>query len=184
MTGVQTCALPISGVGDITIWGADYSLRIWLDPAKMAVHGLVPSDIEAVMAEQNIEIPTGTLGADGNNTFQYTLNYRGRYEKEDEFGQMVIRSTPDGGILRLADVADIELGQQNYSVITELSGHPGSNCMISQMPGSNANEVVELIDAVVDEAQKDLPDGLILTDLMSVKSFMDASIDNVMKTLF
>lgn len=174
----------IPGVGDITIWGADYSLRIWLDPAKMAVHGLVPSDIEAVLAEQNIEIPTGTLGADSNNTFQYSLNYRGRYEKEDEFGQMVIKSTPDGGILRLADVADIELGQQNYSVITELSGHPGSNCMISQMPGSNANEVVELIDAVVDEAQKDLPEGLILTDLMSVKSFMDASIDNVMKTLF
>ena len=174
----------IPGVGDITIWGADYSLRIWLDPAKMAAHGLVPSDIEAVLAEQNIEIPTGTLGADGNNTFQYTLNYRGRYEKEDEFGQMVIRSTPDGGILRLADVADIELGQQNYSVITELSGHPGSNCMISQMPGSNANEVVELIDAVVDAAQKDLPEGLVLTDLMSVKSFMDASIDNVMKTLF
>lgn len=173
----------IPGVGDITIWGADYSLRIWLDPAKMAVHGLVPSDIETVLAEQNIEIPIGTLGDDGDNTFQYSLNYRGRYETEDDFRQLVVRSTPDGGILQLGEIAEIELGQQNYSVITELSGHPGSNCMISQMPGSNANEVVENIDAVVNDVRKSLPDGLILTDLMSVKSFIDASINNVLKTL-
>lgn len=173
----------VPGVGDITLFGSDYSLRIWLDPAKMAVHGLVPSDIEAVLAEQNIEIPTGTLGADGENTFQFALKYRGRYETEDEFRQLVVRSTPDGGILRLGDVADIELGQLSYSVKNELSGHPGTNCMIAQMPGSNANEVVARIDEVISQVSEDLPDGLVLTELMSVKSFMDASISNVTRTL-
>ena len=173
----------VPGVGDITLFGSDYSLRIWLDPAKMAVHGLVPSDIEAVLAEQNIEIPTGTLGADGENTFQFALKYRGRYETEDEFRQLVIRSTPDGGILRLGEVAEIELGQLSYSVKNELSGHPGTNCMIAQMPGSNANEVVARIDEVISQVSEDLPDGLVLTELMSVKSFMDASISNVTRTL-
>lgn len=173
----------VPGVGDITLFGSDYSLRIWLDPAKMAVHGLVPSDIETVLAEQNIEIPTGTLGADGENTFQFALKYRGRYETEDEFRQLVVRSTPDGGILRLGDVADVELGQLSYSVKNELSGHPGTNCMIAQMPGSNANEVVARIDEVISQVSEDLPDGLVLTELMSVKSFMDASISNVTRTL-
>ena len=173
----------VPGVGDITLFGSDYSLRIWLNPGKMAVHGLVPADIETVLAEQNIEIPTGTLGADGENTFQYALKYRGRYETEDEFRQLVVKSTPDGGILRLGDVADIELGQLSYSVKNELSGHPGTNCMIAQMPGSNANELVEKIDEVIKAASEDLPDGLVLVDLMSVKSFMDASISNVLHTL-
>lgn len=173
----------VPGVGDITLFGSDYSLRIWLDPAKMAVHGLVPSDIEAVLAEQNIEIPIGALGADGENTFQFALKYRGRYETEDEFRQLVVRSTPEGGILRLGEVADIELGQLSYSVKNELSGHPGTNCMIAQMPGSNANEVVARIDEVISQVSDDLPDGLVLTELMSVKSFMDASISNVIRTL-
>lgn len=173
----------VPGVGDITLFGSDYSMRIWLDPAKMAVHALVPSDIEAVLAEQNIEIPTGTLGADGENTFQFALKYRGRYETEDEFRQLVVRSMPDGGILRLGDVVDIELGQLSYSVKNELSGHPGTNCMIAQMPGSNANEVVARIDEVISQVAENLPDGLVLTELMSVKSFMDASISNVTRTL-
>ena len=173
----------VPGVGDITLFGSDYSLRIWLKPEKMAVHGLVPADIEEVLAEQNIEIPTGTLGADGENTFQYALKYRGRYETEDEFKQLVIRSTPDGGVLRMGDVADVELGQLSYSVKNELSGHPGTNCMIAQMPGSNANELVEKIDRVIKSAAEELPEGLELVDLMSVKSFMDASISNVLHTL-
>ena len=173
----------VPGVGDITLFGSDYSLRIWLKPEKMDVHGLVPADIEEVLAEQNIEIPTGTLGADGENTFQYALKYRGRYETEDEFKQLVIRSTPDGGVLRLGDVADVELGQLSYSVKNELSGHPGTNCMIAQMPGSNANELVEKIDRVIKSAAEELPEGLELVDLMSVKSFMDASISNVLHTL-
>lgn len=173
----------IPGVGDITTFGSDYSMRIWLDPDRMAAYGLVPSDITAVLDEQNIEAPTGTLGADADRTFRYVLKYRGRYEHEEEFGNLVIRSTPDGGVLRLRDVAEIELGSLSYAVRSELAGHPGTNCMVAQAPGSNANEVVRAIDQVVREASGQLPAGMELADLMSIKSFLDASIARVVETL-
>lgn len=173
----------VTGVGDITLFGSEYSLRIWLSPDKMALYGLMPSDVEDVLAEQNLEIPAGTLGADGENTFQYALKYRGRYQTEEEFREIVLKSAPDGGILRLGDVADVEFGQLSYAVINELSGHPGTNCMISQMPGTNANELVGCIDDVLHAVAGELPDGLEIVDLMSVKSFMDASVANVARTL-
>lgn len=173
----------IPGVGDVTNFGSDYALRIWLKPDKMARFGLVPADISAVLDEQNVEAPTGTLGADLENTFQYVLKYRGRYEKEEDYENLVIKSLPDGEVLRLKDVADIELGALNYNVRNEMAGHPGSNCMIAQTPGSNANEIVREIDRVVREVSADLPQGMELVDLMSIKSFLDASIHEVTKTL-
>ncbi len=173
----------IAGVGEVNVMGADYSLRIWLDPSKMARYGLVPSDITAVLDEQNLEAPTGTLGAESDNTFQYVLKYRGRYEQESDYENMVIRSLPDGQVLRLKDVATIELGSRTYSYIGELNGHPGSTCMIAQTSGSNANEIIEEIDRVVEEISESLPKGMELVDLMSSKEFLDASIQNVIKTL-
>ena len=173
----------IAGVGEVNVMGSDYSLRIWLDPGKMAKYDLVPSDITTVLDEQNIESPTGTLGAEAKNTFQYVLKYRGRYEEERDYGNMVIRSLPNGEVLRLKDVARIELGSRTYTYIGEVSGHPGSNCMIAQTSGSNANEIIEEIDKVVAEISKTLPKGMELVDLMSSKDFLDASIKNVIKTL-
>lgn len=173
----------IKGVGDITAFGSEYSLRIWLKPDKMAQYKLVPSDITAILDEQNVEAPTGTLGADAENTFQYVLKYRGRYDKEEDFGNLVIKSQPNGEVLRLRDVASIELGSLSYSVRNELTGHPGTNCMIAQVPGSNANEIVTEIDKTVKEISADLPQGMQLVDLMSIKSFLDASIKDVVKTL-
>lgn len=173
----------IPGVGDITVFGSDYALRIWLDAGKMAAYSLVPADITAVLDEQNVEAPTGTLGADMDNTFQYVLKYRGRYEDEQDFENLVLKSLPDGSILRLKDVAEVELGALNYTTRNELIGHPGTNCMIAQAPGSNANKIVEAIDEVIREAAAELPQGMELVDLMSVKSFLDASIHNVLKTL-
>lgn len=173
----------IPGVGDITVFGSDYSLRIWLDAEKMTSYGLVPADIAAVLNEQNVEAPTGTLGADMDNTFQYVLKYRGRYEDEQDFGNIVLKSLSDGSVLRLKDVAKVELGALNYATRNELIGHPGTNCMIAQAPGSNANEIVEAIDEVIKDAASELPKGMELVDLMSIKSFLDASIYNVVETL-
>lgn len=173
----------IPGVGDITVFGSDYSLRIWLDAEKMTSYGLVPADITAVLDEQNVEAPTGTLGADMDNTFQYVLKYRGRYEDEEDFGNLVIKSLSDGSVLRLKDVAEVELGALNYATKNELIGHPGTNCMIAQAPGSNANEIVEAIDEVIRDAAAELPKGMELVDLMSIKSFLDASVHNVIETL-
>ncbi|MDY4043155.1 MAG: efflux RND transporter permease subunit [Marinifilaceae bacterium] len=173
----------IAGVGEVSVMGADYSLRIWLDPNKMAQYNLMPSDITTVLDEQNLESPTGTLGAESPNTFQYVLKYRGRYEDEKDYGNLVIRSLPDGKILRLNDVARIELGGKSYMYNGEVNGHPGCNCMIAQTSGSNANEIIEEIDKVVNEISQTLPKGMKLVDLMSTKDFLDASIKNVVKTL-
>lgn len=174
----------ISGVGEVMVMGNDYAMRIWLKPDVMAQYGLVPSDIITVLGEQNIEASTGTLGEDSENTFQYTLKYRGRYETDEEFGEMVIRTTEGGNTLRLKDVADIELGTILYNFSGGVSGYPGATFMVMQTAGSNANEIIEEINEVVDEIRASLPEGLVLENIMSVKSFLDASIKNVIKTLF
>lgn len=173
----------IVGVGEVNVFGANYSMRIWLDPNKMRAHNLVPADITEVLGEQNIEAPTGTLGADSRNTFQYILKYRGRYEEERDYENMVIRSLPDGSMLRLKDVATLELGAQDYSRINATNGHPGTTCFISQTAGSNANEIIKKIDAEVEEIQRTLPPDMVIADVMSTKDFLDASIANVIETL-
>ena len=174
----------IAGVGEVDVSGSNYSLRIWLDPGKMAKYNLVPSDIKTVLDEQNIESPTGTLGMESENTFRYVLKYRGRYEQVQDYENMVIRANSDGSILRLKDVATVELGVQSYEYIGEVNGHPGTTMNISQTSGSNANEIIKEIDKTIEEIRKDLPKGLAIADLMSTKDFLDASIKNVVKTLF
>ena len=173
----------IPGVGEVNVMGADYSMRIWLDPLKMANYGLTPADITQVLNEQNVEVATGTLGAESQNTFQYVLKYRGRYEEEKEYEQMVIRSLPDGNVLRIGDIARVELGSQNYNIIGETNGRPGVNISINQVAGSNANEIIKQIDSEVEEIRKSLPPGIAIEDLESKKDFLDASITNVVETL-
>ncbi|HIU54431.1 MAG TPA: efflux RND transporter permease subunit, partial [Candidatus Gallibacteroides avistercoris] len=173
----------IAGVGEVNVFGYDYSMRIWLDPNKMQKYSLIPSDISTVLDEQNIEAATGTLGAESENTFQYVLKYRGRYENEVDYENMVIKSLPDGQILRLKDVATVELGTRAYDYIGEVNGHPGCNIMISQTSGSNANQIIEDIDREVEKISETLPKGIKIVDLMSTKDFLDASIKSVIETL-
>jgi len=173
----------ITGVGNVNVMGGDYAIRIWMNPQKMAQHQLVPADVIALLDDQNVEAATGTLGEDSENTFQYTLKYRGRYETAEEFGNMVLTALPTGEVLRLKDVAEVELGAQTYAYNSQIAGHPGATCMISQTAGSNANEIVKEVDALMAEISKDLPKGLVLTDLMSTKDFLDASVHEVVKTL-
>ena len=173
----------ISGVGNVNVMGGDYAMRIWLNPERMAQYGLVPADVTSVLDEQNVEAATGTLGEDSQNAFQYTLKYRGRYETAEEFGNIVLKALSNGEVLRLNDIATIELGAQSYAYNSEIVGHPGATAMISQTAGSNANEIIEEIDQLIEEVRKDLPKGLVLNDLMSTKEFLDASIHEVVKTL-
>lgn len=173
----------VPGVGEVTVRGADYSLRIWLDPGKMAKYGLMPSDIRTVLSQQNLESPTGTLGAESENTFRYILSYRGRYEDVADYENMVIKAQEDGTLLRLKDVATIELGSRTYEYLGRVNGHVGTLCSIAQTSGSNANEVIKQIDDLVAELQTQLPKGLEIIDLMSTKDFLDASISNVVKSL-
>ena len=174
----------IPGVGEVNVMGADYSMRIWLDPLKMARYGLTPADITQVLSEQNVEVATGTLGAESSNTFQYVLKYRGRYEDEEGYKNLVIRSLPDGDVLRIGDIARVELGSQNYNIIGETNGRPGINISINQVAGSNANEIIKQIDREVEEIRGSLPPGIVIEDLESKKDFLDASIASVLETLF
>jgi HAE1 family hydrophobic/amphiphilic exporter-1 len=173
----------IPGVGEVNVMGADYSMRIWLDPLKMARYGLTPSDITQVLNEQNVEVATGTLGAESSNTFQYVLKYRGRYEDEQGYENLVVRSLPDGDVLRIGDIARVELGSQNYNIIAETNGSPGVNISINQVAGSNANEIIKQIDREVEEIRGSLPPGIVIEDLESKKDFLDASIASVLETL-
>ena len=173
----------IPGVGEVSVWGSLYAMRIWLDPLKMAQYGLVPDDIDDVLAEQNVESPTGTLGAESDHVFRYVLKYRGRYEEPVDYENLVIKSLANGDVLRLKDVARIEMGAQNYNMLNQTNGHPGAGCMVQQTSGSNANEIVKQIDKLLLEVEKDLPKGMAIADVMSVKDFLDASIEHVVETL-
>ena len=173
----------IQGVGEAFAMGADYSIRIWLKPDVMAQYKLMPSDITSILAEQNIEAATGSLGADSENVYQYEMKYRGRWNTPEEFGNLVILSNEDGTVLRLKDVAEIELGQESYSFEGRVNGHPGVTTMVFQTAGTNATAIVEDIDALLDEARKDLPKGVEIVDMMSVNDFLFASINEVIKTL-
>ena len=173
----------ISGVGEVNVMGGDYDMRIWLKPDVMAQYELEPSDVEAALSSQNIEASTGSIGEDSKNVYQYTLKYRGRLEKEQEFEEIVIRAYDDGRVLKLKDIATVELGAQSYSYTGTVNGAPGTTCMINQTAGTNANEIITEIDKYLDELKETLPEDMEIVELMSTKNFLDASIDEVIKTL-
>ncbi len=173
----------VNGVGDAMLMGTDYSMRIWLKPDVMAQYKLMPSDISSVLSEQNIEAAPGQFGDQGNQSFQYVMRYKGRLQTEEQFGDIVIRSTPDGNVLRLKDVANIELGRLMYGFQNPVNGHPGVTALIFQTAGSNATEIVNNIKATLDDIQKDLPPGVKVETLMDTTDFLYASIDEVIKTL-
>ena len=175
--------LRIAGVGDMMIMGGDYSMRVWMKPDVMAQYKLIPSDVTAALAEQNIESATGSFGENSDETYQYTMKYKGRLITPEEFGEIVIRSTEDGEVLKLKDIADVELGKDSYAYKGGMDGHNGVSCMVFQTAGSNATEVNQNIDNLLDEVRKDLPKGVELTQMMSSNNFLFASIHEVVKTL-
>lgn len=173
----------VSGVGDVMSFGADYSMRIWLKPEVMAQYGLVPTDISYVLAEQNIEAAPGSFGAQGDQSFQYTMKYRGRLTTPEQFEDIVVSAKPTGEVLRLGDVADVELGRVTYGFHNSLNGYPATSCMIFQTAGSNATQIINGCLKVVDSMKKELPAGLQFAVPMNNNDFLDASIHEVIKTL-
>ena len=173
----------IEGVGDVMELGDTYSMRIWLKPERMAQYGLVPSDITAILGEQNIEAPTGSLGESSKNVFQFTMKYRGRLKSVEEFRNTVVRSQEDGSILRLQDVAEVELGTMTYSFRSEMDSQPAVLYMIFQTAGSNATAVNKEITTQIERMEKNLPEGTEFVTMMSSNDFLFASIHNVVETL-
>lgn len=173
----------VEGVGEAMVMGADYSMRIWLKPEAMASYGLMPSDITAALAEQNIEAAPGQFGENGDQSYQYVMRYKGRLTEEKEFKDIIVRATPDGEILRLSDVADVELGRLSYGFHSTTNGKIGVAAMIMQSPGSNATQVVKDIQKELDKFQKEAPEGIKIITTMDVNEFLFESIHEVIKTL-
>lgn len=173
----------IKGVGEAMVMGSDYSMRIWLDPAKMAEYHLMPSDVTAALATQNIEAAPGTLGERENQTYQYTLTWKGRLSTETEFGDIVIKALPEGEVLRLKDVAKIELGSSSYSFGGKVNGHKAVTCIVFQLSGTNATETVSNITKFLDAQSASLPNGMEFVQAQNVNDFLFASVEEVIKTL-
>ncbi|HYK76072.1 MAG TPA: efflux RND transporter permease subunit [Daejeonella sp.] len=174
----------VPGVGDAVAFGRmDYSMRIWLKPDVMAAYGLVPADISAALADQNVEAALGQFGEQGKQSFQYVIKYKGRLKSTQEFENLVIRSGANGNLLRLKDIARIELGAQNYAVNSTTNGHPGVGVAISQTAGSNAQDVINGSLKVLEDASKSFPKGIKYVNVLNVNDFLDASISKVLRTL-
>lgn len=180
---VEPALQRIPGVGNVNAMGQEYSMRLWLEPDKMAQYHLMPQDISDVLSEQNIEAATGSLGEDSENTFQYTLRYTGRWQTPEQFGNIVIKALPHGEVLRMKDVAKVEMGSLNdrFTVITD--GKTSVYCQIFQQPGSNATEVVNSVKKYLEQVEKDLPSELHLQIVDDANKFLNASIGNVVQTL-
>ncbi|MDR1500829.1 MAG: efflux RND transporter permease subunit [Prevotella sp.] len=174
----------VYGVGNAQLWGMnDYSMRIWLQPDKMASYKINPSEVIAALRDQNIEAAPGELGKNGNQSFQYTLKYTGRLKEVKAFEDIVVRS--EGGlILRIKDIANVELGALDYALNQKIDGKKAASFFINQAAGSNAKELIENVKAVVEEAQKTMPPGIKVSYLMDSSEFLDASIHKVVTTLF
>ena len=173
----------VSGVGDAMVMGADYSMRIWLKPDVMAQYQLMPTDITAALAEQNIEAAPGQFGERGDQSYQYIMRYKGRLVTPEEFENIVIRTNPNGEVLYLKDVAELELGRVDYGFSNKTNGQPAASAMIFQTAGSNATQVINGVLAEIDKASEELPDGLEFNISMNTNDFLFASIHEVIKTL-
>ena len=173
----------IQGVGDAMMMGTDYSMRIWLKPDVMAQYKLMPSDVSVALAEQNIEAAPGQFGERGNQSFQYVMKYKGRLQTQEEFENIVIRATSDGEILRLKDIATVELGRLTYGFQNNVNGHPGVTAIIFQTAGSNATTIIQDIQEYLKKVEPTLPPGVKVVELLNANDFLFASIHEVLKTL-
>ena len=173
----------VNGVGDATVLGQDYSVRIWLKPDVMAQYKLIPSDVAGALAEQNIEAAPGQFGERGNQSFQYTIRYKGRLQQPEEFENIVIKALENGEVLRMKDIADIELGRLSYNFNNTVNGHKAVSCIVYQMAGTNATQTISDLEQVLSKASETLPSGLKINIAQSANDFLFASIHEVVKTL-
>ncbi|EWH13784.1 hydrophobe/amphiphile efflux-1 (HAE1) family transporter [Cellulophaga geojensis KL-A] len=174
----------ISGVGDVSVFSQqDYAMRIWLKPEKLAAYNLIPSDISAALAEQNLEAAAGSLGENNGEAFSYTLTYSGRFKEQKQYGDIIIKALGNGEFLRLNDVATIELDAQSYSSNAMSLGNPAVFMGIFQTKGSNAQEIIENIKTTLASVEKDLPEGLNIFVPYDTSLFLNASIEKVISTL-
>ena len=174
----------VNGVGDASAFGGKtYSMRIWLDPAKMAAYGLEPSEVSEVISEQSREAAAGQLGENSGSSFQYVITYKGKHDEVEEYENIVVRALGNGEYLRLKDVADIKLDALSYGGIGENNGRRSVSMGIFQTPGSNAQNIIKDIKILLEETEKTLPEGIGYSINFDTNDFLEASISKVITTL-
>ena len=173
----------ITGVGSVTSLGNTYALRIWMKPDVMAQYGLEPNDVFAAIGSQSFVSPTGSLGERSTNKYQYSMEYRGTLKSIEEFNDIVLKTTDSGHLLRLADVAEVEIGAQSYSFLSNIDGTPGTLLMVFQAPEANATEVNARISKMCDDMKPLMPAGLEFVTMQTSDDFLFAAIHNVVETL-
>ena len=173
----------ITGVGEVLSLGNKFSLRVWMKPDVMAQYGLEPNDVINAISTQSFVSATGSLGENSENKYQYSMEYKGTLKTVEEFNDIVLRTTDGGHLLKLGDVATVEIGAESYSFISDINEKPGAMMMIFQAPGANATEVNAAITKVCEDMQKTMPAGLEFVTLMTSDDFLFAAIHNVVETL-
>lgn len=180
---VKPKLMRIHGVGKFMMFGANYSMRVWLKPDVLLGYNLNPQDVIAALQEQNIESATGSFGENSSEQYQYTMVYKGRLKTVEEFKNIIVRTQENGETLYLRDVADVELGNEFYNFESSVNGHPGAIGLCYQLSGSNATEVNNNIAALLEEIKPDLPEGCRIDVIQSSNKFLFASMHEVVKTL-
>lgn len=174
----------IEGVGDVGTYSSEtYAMRIWIDPKKMVSYGLEPQDVFNAINAQSQEASAGVLGESSGETFSYTIRYSGRYENSEQYKNIVIKALGNGDFLRLKDVAEVELGKQNYASASHVGNYPSVPLFISQVKGSNAREIIDEIKLYFKELEKELPEGVNILINYDTNDFLNASINKVVRTL-
>ena len=174
----------INGVGDASVFGGkDYSMRIWLRPEKLAAYGLNPAEVTATISDQSREAAAGSIGQNVGGVYEYVIRYKGKFDDTSEYENIVIKALDGGRILRLKDVADIELGSLSYTSSAQNNGNPAVSLGIFQTPGSNARDIINDIKAYLENAKSSFPEGISYTINMDSNEFLDASISKVLTTL-
>jgi len=174
----------VKGVGQVNVFGQrNYSMRIWLDPAKMASYNLMPNDVISAIQEQNVEAAPGQFGLSGDQQFQYTLIYKGKFTESPDYESIVIKALSDGRILRVKDVATIDLGAFDYAITATVNGKQGAGFFVNQTTGSNAREVVIELKNQMEELSKSFPPGVYYSIVNDANRFLDASMDKVKRTM-
>lgn len=174
----------VSGVGQAQVFGAkDYSMRVWLKPDRLTAYNLSVQDVLKSIQEQNIEAAPGRFGQSSTASFEYILKYKGKLTRNEEYENIILHTAPDGGVVRLKDVARVEFGSFSYSANTQISGYPGIGIAIFQTAGSNANDILTSVDEVLKKSSLSFPKGVEYFNMYNAKEFLDSSISQVLHTL-
>lgn len=187
LSNLQDPIARIEGVGTVQVFGGQYAMRIWLDPSKLASYNLMPSDISSAISAQNVQVSAGSIGAlpaSSDQQLNATVTAKSQLQTPLEFEKIIVKSDSSGAVVRLSDVARVELGSESYSNVTRLNGHPASGLAVMLAPGANALSTASRVKAAIAKMEPTFPEGYKVAYPRDSTKFIRISIEEVVKTLF